>query len=150
MLTIARIHAKAVLPALLMTTVAEGSIADNPTTAIVAGHFSDQEASQPAAVDKTEIRQTRAYSEGATQWTKAMAKRFRELAKKEALDTITGEEVVELERLTHDRRHLQYPRSAEEVLWECDQRQITANLVQALKDYVEFHTPPHRARSSAT
>lgn len=150
MLTIARIHAKAVLPALLMTTVAEGAIADKTTTALVAGQFSDQEASQPVAVDKTEMRQTRAYSEGATQWTTAMAKRFRELAKKEALETIDGEEMVELERLTRDRRHLQCPRSAEEVLWECDQRHITANLVQALKDYVEFHTPPRRARSSTT
>ncbi|MBI2928790.1 MAG: hypothetical protein HYY24_24265 [Verrucomicrobia bacterium] len=147
--TIARIHAKAVLPALLVANMAEGSVADKPAPAVVVGQFSDQEAFRPAAVAETETRQTRAYTEAATEWTKAMARRFRELAKTEALGSIAPEEMQELERLTHDRRNLEYPRPAEEVLWEVRQRRVTGNLVQALKAYVEFHRLPHRARSSA-
>lgn len=148
MVTIARIKATAVLPALLVTSIAEGSVADKPATAVVGGQFSDQEALRPTAVEETETRQTRAYTETATEWTKAMARRFRELARKEALGTIGDEEMQELERLTRDRRNLEYPRPGEEVLWEYNQREVTANLVQALKDYVRFYTPPHRARTS--
>jgi hypothetical protein len=146
---IAQIHAKAVLPALLV--IAEGSIADRPDAAmaIQMGSFSESEVMSPLPMEETETRPTRAYTEESKEWTQAMAKRFGELAKKEALDTIALNEVQELEQLTRDRRNLKYPRPAEEVLWEANQRQVTANLVQALKDYVELHKLPRCARSSA-
>jgi hypothetical protein len=149
MTTIARLHAKAVLPALLVANMAEGSVAEKATTTVVAGQFSDQDGLRPVALEETETRQTRAYTEPATEWTKAMAKRFRELTRKEALGTIAPEELGELERLTRDRRNLEYPRPADEVLWEINQRQVTANLVHALKEYVQFHQTPSRARASA-
>jgi hypothetical protein len=147
--TIARIHAKAVLPALLVANIAEGSMADRPAPPVVAGQFSDQDGVRPAAVEETATRQTRAYTEPATEWTKAMARRFRELTRKEAQGMIAPEELAELERLTRDRRDLEYPRPADEVLWEINQRQVTANLVNALKEYVQFHQTPSRARASA-
>ena len=147
--TIARIHAKAILPALLVAHIAEGSVADQAAPAVVVGQFSDQDGMSPAAVEETETRQTRAYTQAATEWTKAMAKRFRELTRKEALGTIAPEELTELEKLTCDRRNLEYPRPADEVLWEINQRQVTANLVQALSKYVQFHQAPRRARASA-
>lgn len=146
---IARIHAKAVLPALLVANIAEGSMADKPAPAVVVGQFTDQEGVQPVAGEETETHQTRAYAEAATEWTKAMARRFRELARKEALGTIAAEEASELERLTRERRNLEYPRPADEVLWEINQRQVTANLVHALKDYVQFHQAPRHARAGA-
>ncbi len=150
MVTIARIPAKAVWPAVVAATIVEGTIADQPAPAVVSGHFSDEQpAVYPLAVTEAESQLTRTYDEPATEWTRAMAKRFRELAKKEALNTIASEELQELERLTRDRRNLEYPRTADEVLWEVRQRRVTGNLVQALKAYVEFHKLPHRARSSA-
>lgn len=148
MTTIARIHANAVLPALLVANMAEGSVTEKPAATMVVGQFSDQDGVRPAAVEETETRQTRAYTEAATEWTKAMARRFRELTRKEALSIIAPEELQELERLTRDRRNLEYPRPADEVLWEINQRQVTANLVQALKEYVQFHQTPSRARAS--
>ncbi len=150
MVTIARIQAKAVLPAVVAATIVKGTITDQPAPAVVAGHFSDE---QPAvhrlAVTAAETQPTRTYNEPATEWTRPMAKRFRKLAKKEALGTTAPEELQDLERLTRDRRNLEYPRPADEVLWEVRQRRVTGNLVQALKAYVEFHKLPHRARSSA-
>lgn len=147
--TIARIHAKAVLPALLVVNIAEGSMAERLLPAVVAGQFSDQDGMRPVAVEETETRQTRAYAEAATEWTKPMAKRFRELARKEALGMIAPDEAGELERLTRDRRNLEFPRPADEVLWEINQRQVTANLVQALSKYVQFHQAPRRTRAGA-
>jgi hypothetical protein len=148
--TIARIQAKTVLPVVVAATIVEGTITDQAAPAVVTGHFSDEQpAVQPLAMTEGETQPTRTYDEPATEWTKTMAKRFRELAKKEALSTIAPEELRELERLTRDRRNLEYPRPADEVLWELRQRRVTGNLVQALKVYVEFHTFPHHARSSA-
>lgn len=147
--TIARLHAKAVLPALLVASVTESSVADQAAPSVVVGHFSDSETLSPGNVVEAEVRPTFIYNAIATEWTKAMAKRFSELARKEALGSISDEEMMELEGLTHDRRNLEHPRTADEVLWEVNQRHVTANLVQALKDYVQFHTPARRARASA-
>lgn len=149
MVTIARIRAKAVLPAVLVVTMPENSVVEKPTPAVVVGQFSEQQPIRSSAAEETDSVQTRAYTRPATEWTRQMARRFRELAKKEALGMIAGDEMAELERLTHDRRNLEYPRPVEEVFWEYNQRQVTANLVHALKEYVQFHTFPHRTRSSA-
>jgi nitrate reductase cytochrome c-type subunit len=149
--TIARIQAKAVLPVVLAAPFVEGVMAEQATAAVAdVGQFTDQARTIPAAARiGTEADQTRTYAAQATEWTRAMAKRFRELAKQEALGTIGAGEQQELERLTQDRRHLEYPRSPDEVLWEIDQRQVTANLVQALKKYVEFHQGAHPTRTPA-
>lgn len=150
MTMVAHLHAKAVLPALLVANIVEGSMADGPAPTVVVGHSSDAPTLRPEAADETEARPMRLYHEAATEWTKTMARRFRELARKEALGTLAPEESVELERLTRDRRNLEYPRPVEEVLWEVNQRQVTANLVRALKDYVEFHQAPGRTRTGAS
>lgn len=143
--TIARIQAKAVLPAMLVATYAEGVMADKATPAAIAmNYFTDQTPALPrAAMDEAESQQTRTYSAPATEWTRAMAKRFRELAKKEALDTIAPREMEELERLTQERRILKFPRPADEVLWELNQRRVTADLIGALNKYVQFHQRAH-------
>ena len=147
--TIARIRAKAVLPAVLVASLPEHAFVEKLAPAVVAGQFSEQQPIRSSAVEETEAFQTRAYTKPATEWTRQMARRFRELAKKEAFGSITADELTELERLTQDRRNLEYPRPAEEVLWEYNQRQVNANLVHALKEYVQFHSFPHRTRSSA-
>jgi hypothetical protein len=147
--TIARLHAKAVLPALLMANMAEATVADRSVSAVMVGHFSEQDNLCPSGVVDTETRQTRAYAEPVTEWTKAMTLRFGELTRLEALGTIAPGELNELEQLANNRRNLQYPRPADEVLWEINQRQVTTNLVQALKEYVHFHQAPRRARAGA-
>ena len=53
------------------------------------------------------------------------------------------------DNVTIDKKDYGQGRPAEEVLWEYNQRQVTANLVHALKEYVQFHSFPHRTRSSA-
>ena len=113
MVTIARIHAKAVLPAVLVATIPDSSFTDKPAPAIVVGQCSEQQAIRSSAEEETDVQQTRAYTQPATEWTKAMARRFRELAKQEALGRISAEEMQELENLTHDRRNLEYPRPGE-------------------------------------
>ena len=133
----------------MVAAMSENSVVEKPAPAVVAGQFSDQQPIRSTPAEETDAIQTRAYTKPATEWTRQMAKRFREMAKKEALGTIVADEMKELERLTQDRRNLEYPRPAEEVLWEYNQRQVTANLVQALKEYVQFHNLPHRSRSSA-
>ncbi len=143
--TIARIQAKAVLPAMLVATFAEGVMAEKAAPAVVAvGQFTDQcPALPPAGMNAAEPQQTRTYTAPATEWTRAMAKRFRELAKREALGVIARGEMQELEHLAQERRNLEYPRPADEVLWELNQRQVTADLIGALKKYVQFHQGTH-------
>ncbi len=147
--TIARIPAKAVLPAFLVAAVTESTIAERPSATVAYGQFSDSEnAVIPLAPTMEQAVETRAYFEQPTEWTRAMDKRFRDLVKQEAFGTATPSQMAELERMTRERRSLQYPRSADEVLWEAKQREVTGNLVGALKRYVEFHKAPHRSRAS--
>jgi hypothetical protein len=79
------------------------------------------------------------------EWTKALQTQFKELAVKEALEEISPKEAHELEQLTLMRRSYQKPRSADEVLWEYDQRQLTQQLLDTLKSYVEFYEGPSDA-----
>jgi hypothetical protein len=72
-------------------------------------------------------------------WTAEANLRFKELARNEALRDLSVEEYKELEALTRLRRFEKYPRSAEEILWQRHQQQLTQGLVKALEDYVEFH-----------
>ena len=83
--------------------------------------------------------QTITFREPATEWNKAMDRRFEELSILEAISKISVDELAELEELTKDRRKLQHPRSAEEILFEFRQRQVTSNLLKALQEYVRFH-----------
>jgi hypothetical protein len=39
----------------------------------------------------------------------------------------------------------QHPRSADEVLWEFEQRRLTERLLATLKSYVEFYEGPSEA-----
>lgn len=72
-------------------------------------------------------------------WDPGKNGRFRTLAKKEALSELTPEEAVELESLTQLRRQEHHPRSADEIIWHRRQQKLTRTLLEALKEYVEFH-----------
>ena len=72
-------------------------------------------------------------------WDASANIRFKELAREEALRDLTAAEIFELEELTRLRRIAKYPRSAEEILWQRRQQKITDTLLDALKDYVDFH-----------
>lgn len=72
------------------------------------------------------------------EWDKAAEKRFQSLAVKEAVDTLTASELVELEQLTIARReHTARPVSADEVLEELRQWQSVNRVFEALKQYVQ-------------
>jgi hypothetical protein len=83
------------------------------------------------------------------EWTTALQMEFRQLAIKEAEDKISPKEVNRLEELTTLRRVHQHPRSADEVLWEFEQRRLTERLLATLKSYVEFYEGPSEAWRSA-
>lgn len=146
--TIARVQMGAWLPALLTTSLADGTATERDVLPSCIEHGSAPEDFQPAEFAEVTADPIRSYSEPASEWTAAMTKRFRELVRKEALENLSPAEAVELERLTRDRRNLQHPRTVEEVLWETRQREVTARLIEALREYVEFHQAPHPARPS--
>lgn len=78
-------------------------------------------------------------------WSAEKNLRFKELARNEALQELSIEELAELESLTRLRRFEKYPRSAEEILWQRRQQDITRALMQKLKEYVDFHETPHNS-----
>ena len=72
-------------------------------------------------------------------WSAEKNIRFKELANKEVLDTISNEESKELDTLIRLRRSEKYPRSADEILWQRRQQKTTRKLVEILREYVELH-----------
>jgi len=72
-------------------------------------------------------------------WNAEKNWRFASLAKKEALESLSIEEQLELDRLTNLRRTEKYPRTADEILWQRRQQRLTHGLVEALEAYVSFH-----------
>ena len=83
------------------------------------------------------------------EWTEQLQKQFKMLAIKEALEEISPEEASQLEQLTLMRRSYQNPRTADEVLWEYEQRQVTEHLLETLQKYVQFYEGPSQAWRSA-
>jgi hypothetical protein len=73
------------------------------------------------------------------QWNWQTAQRFKELSRIEAIGVLTVEEWAELETLTRLRRMAEYPRTADEILWQRRQNSVTRGLIQAVQKYVEFH-----------
>ena len=88
--------------------------------------------------------EVRANSVDVDRWSAEHNARFKELARREALEELSIEELAELERLTNLRRFEKYPRSADEILWQRRQQKLTRGLVDALQAYVEFHQPTRR------
>jgi hypothetical protein len=72
-------------------------------------------------------------------WTKSLDREFLELAERAAFLNATEEEMKRFAQLQVLRRQLKHPRTGEEVIWEYKQRQLTRQLVSALKEYVHFH-----------
>lgn len=72
-------------------------------------------------------------------WTKSLDREFLELAERAAFLNATEEEMKRFAHLQVLRRQLKHPRTGEEVIWEYKQRQLTRQLVSALKQYVHFH-----------
>ncbi|HRT10329.1 MAG TPA: hypothetical protein P5233_18255 [Candidatus Paceibacterota bacterium] len=147
--TIARIPKMAFLPAVLAASLDDGTAVEQAMLPACVEHTSAPQDFQSSGFAQVEATQVRTYFQPASEWTKSMARRFRELARKEALGELNEDEAAELERLARERRELQHPRTVEEVLWETKQREVTGKLVQALRNYVEFHHPTRRARASA-
>ena len=74
-------------------------------------------------------------------WDETSVVRFRHLARKEAGGKLVAEELAELEDLTRLRRTT-FPRTADQILWQRRQRNLTQLLISALEAYVEFHEGP--------
>jgi hypothetical protein len=75
---------------------------------------------------------------GEIEWDKCAEKRFQALAIKEALETLNGAELVELEQLTIARRkHTAPPTSAEEILDELREWKSVNRVFEALDRYVQ-------------
>jgi hypothetical protein len=72
-------------------------------------------------------------------WTGVEKARFGVLARGEALNELSIDQLIELETLTKLRRLQNYPQTADEILWQRRQEKITRSLVKALDQYVEFH-----------
>lgn len=69
--------------------------------------------------------------------------RFKELARKEMMNNMTAVEWAELDSLAALRRQAKFPLSADQILWQRKQSALTQKLLEALKEYVDFHnTPP--------
>jgi hypothetical protein len=81
----------------------------------------------------------------AEHWDSDKGRRFRELALRESLGTLSTEELADLELLTQLRRSEKYPRPADEILWHRRQRNVTRDLLHALRTYVEFHDTPRNS-----
>ena len=79
------------------------------------------------------------------EWTKELQTQFKTLAIKEALHEISPEQAERLEQLTLMRRSYQKSRTADEVLWEYEQRQLTRQLLETLQKYVDFYEGPSQA-----
>jgi hypothetical protein len=78
----------------------------------------------------------------AEKWNAESNARFKELARAEAIRDLSVEELAELNALTRLRQAEKYPRSADEILWQRRQHNVTRNLVHALTTYVKFHETP--------
>lgn len=75
---------------------------------------------------------------GEIEWDKGTEKRFQALAVKEALETLNGAELVELEQLTIARRKHTAPSiSAEEILDELREWRSVNRVFEALDRYVK-------------
>ena len=68
--------------------------------------------------------------------------RFKELARKEVMNDLTPAEWAELDSLAALRRQAKFPLSADQILWQRKQSALTKRLLEALKEYVEFHSNP--------
>lgn len=79
-------------------------------------------------------------------WTETHHKRFHSLAVKEAIGKLTEAEGVELERLTVLRRQEEGPRTGAEVIHEFRQLQVTRELVNALRKFVDFYEATGRSQ----
>lgn len=70
-------------------------------------------------------------------WTNRDERNFLAFARKEALDTITGVEAIELEKLERMRNALKSQRSYREILAAKRQFEKTDKLIHALNEYLE-------------
>jgi len=75
-------------------------------------------------------------------WSAEANIRFKELARKEVMGDVTPSEWAELDSLAALRRQAKFPLSADQILWQRKQSALTQNLLEALKEYVEFHNNP--------
>lgn len=72
------------------------------------------------------------------EWDKAAEKRFQSLAVKEAMETLTASELLELEQLTIARRkHTAPPLTGKEIMEELRQWQRVNRVFEALNQYVQ-------------
>lgn len=82
-----------------------------------------------------------------SRWDAQNKSRFKELSRREAMGSLNTTELEELEMLSSLRRANNFPRSAEEILWQRRQSKLTRTLVDALQEYVKFHEPTSGAQA---
>jgi hypothetical protein len=80
-----------------------------------------------------------------TNWTKADARRFRELATKRATDVVSTSEQDEFMAL-QNRRRLHYVSSAEELISEWQRRRFASEILNVLSRNVRFFKAEDQAR----
>ena len=71
-------------------------------------------------------------------WEESDARRFDELARKEALAEISPSELFELDKLTQKRRFSQMEDSGEDIVVRVQRRRALNRAIQALEAYVRF------------
>lgn len=78
-------------------------------------------------------------------WGRAEQKRFMQLAKKEALESLSREEAHELDRLQRIRRRFEAPLTAKEVENQIKREKLFDDMEALLKRYVDFKSEDNTA-----
>lgn len=139
---LAAISANTLLSSALVTNVSAAVTCHSSTSAQAAAHSNKPEVPAPSFRGDSATSGLRIEAIDTDHWTAAKNVRFKQLARDEALRELSIEELAELESLTRLRRFEKYPRSADEILWQRRQQNLTRGLVKALEAYVEFHEAP--------
>ena len=80
------------------------------------------------------------------EWTKGMAREFRQLALAEAKGVATDEQMQRLEQLSRWRDSLDNPRPADEVLLQLKRDRLLEKISETLRQYVEFQQAAGKKR----
>lgn len=88
--------------------------------------------------------------EAPKEWTKQMAREFRQLALREATGNLTAAQMERLETLSLWRDWLSNPRSADEVLLQLRRDRLLEKISDTLRQYVELQESTNKKRPAAS
>jgi hypothetical protein len=146
-----KVRATAMIPALAVAPMASAGSDDAVSSVVAISDLASLPTAESADLDSTSQADvtTISYHLTPSEWNREYQRRFEQLSIAEAYGKLSPAERHELEELTRARRHLKYPRSPEEVLWDIKQRKVTADLVDAIKAYAKFHDAPNSPRPTS-